>query len=474
MIIPNIKKAIFSIFLISIFLKETNSQIKHTTGLIFNPSKYAKMETISPALKFNEPEKDKYSLKEYCPIPGNQGNIGSCSSWATGYAALTISQAIAENNTNTIYITNKAKSALYIYNQIKIAGCEFGAETEKAIELVQRKGDCDFKDFNPDDCKILPTQNEDIKAINFKIKDHYTLWRNDANSIQKILSTINSLNSNKPVIISLSLKKSFQEVSNDGEYQPKDYEANEGRHALCVIGYDNISKKFEIINSWGTNWGNKGFFKISYDNFGKYCLAGYQFSISFKDMPKQPIKGDFELSKLNVSNKLFEVVTPYFGSDKFYHISSKIKLNDFFRLRAHNLTKDSYVYIFSYKPNKAVEILFPLHYNSKNTFVDIPLITSSNVSIELPENTENAYSADQKGEDILCIFYTNKRIINLDKTIKDIPKFNGDIWSWFNANFKNEQIDPSFLLYNTFKMGIATNEGFKGSIAPLFLKVNVQ
>ena len=107
-------------------------------------------------------------------------------------------------------------------------------------------------------------------------------------------------------------------------------------------------------------------------------------------------------------------------------------------------------------------------------FRSIPLITSSNATIELPENSDNAYSADQKGEDILCIFYTNKRIMNLDKLIKEIANYNGDIWTWFNTNFKNDLIEPSFINYNTFEMGITTNEDFKGSIVPLFLKVSVQ
>ncbi len=473
--IPDIKKAIFSIFLISSIFNELNSQIKHSTGLLFNADKYSKLEIQSPALKFNELERDSYSLKKYCPTPGDQGQMGSCTSWATGYAALTISQAIAENNTDTRDITKKAKSALYIYNQIRKGSCEEGTYIEDAIELVQKKGDCDLKDFNPDNCRIIPTRIEDIKADLFKIKEHNRLWDIDASYTQKILATINSLNSNKPVIISLSVKKSIHEVSTDGEYLPKgNFNINDPGHALCVIGYDNINKKFEIINSWGTTWGDNGFFKISYEDFGKFSVGGYQFSISYKDMHKQPIQGRFQLLKLQNENNSFSTISPYFGSDKFYHISSKIKLNDFFRLRAQNLTKDSYVYIFSYKPKKTAEILFPLHYNSNNSFVDIPLIASSKATIELPENLENAYSADQTGEDILGIFYTNKRIINLDKLIKEIPNYNGDIWTWFNTNFKNELIDPSFINYNTFEMGISTDEGFKGSIAPLFLKVTVQ
>ena len=38
-----------------------------------------------------------------------------------------------------------------------------------------------------------------------------------------------------------------------------------GGHAICIVGYDdsNPKNKFWICrNSWGTNWGNRGYFRI--------------------------------------------------------------------------------------------------------------------------------------------------------------------------------------------------------------------
>jgi hypothetical protein len=102
------------------------------------------------------------------------------------------------------------------------------------------------------------------------------------------------------------------------------------------------------------------------------------------------------------------------------------------------------------------------------------MITSSNVSIELPQNTDNAYSADQAGNDVLCILYSNKRIENLDSRILEIKNYNGDIWSWLKNNFKNELITSNNLNYNTFRMGVTTDQNSTGSIIPLILKVNVQ
>ena len=46
--------------------------------------------------------------------------------------------------------------------------------------------------------------------------------------------------------------------------------------------------------------------------------------------------------------------------------------------------------------------------------------------------------------------------MNLDKLIKEIPNYNGDIWTWFNTNFKNELIDPTFINYDDIKKRFLT------------------
>ena len=92
----------------------------------------------------------------------------------------------------------------------------------------------------------------------------------------------------------------------------------------------------------------------------------------------------------------------------------------------------------------------------------------------MPQNLENAYSTDQKGDDILCILYSNKRIEDLDKKILTIKNFSGNIWEWLNSAFKNEIVNENYYKYNTFEMGFNSNDKFIGNIVPLILKVKVQ
>jgi hypothetical protein len=469
------------LILLLLFSNYLLGQQNHGTGLIFDKEIYKKVEIISPALKFNDEIKDKHSLKIFCPTPGDQGNLGTCTSWATGYGALTISNAI-ENNLSTPYkINQNIKSPLYIYNQIKSNNSCNGASIWNALKLVKTKGDCDITDFNPKDCSYLPSVKEDEKAKNFKIKEYYKLFNESTNSESKIISVINSLSSDKPVVIGLSIKPSIHNVTKNGVYSPKFTENDEGGHALCIVGYDNTKKQFEVMNSWGAYWGNGGFFYLSYNDFVKYCFEAYVFTLSQNNIKNNIVlKGKFQLLKFigkdnSTDGNDFAVVTPYLSSDNYYYVDSKINKDDFFRIKAMSLVKNSYVYILSFKPNKTAEILFPINYTKNNDGNnDIPLITNANSTIELPENINNAYSSDQSGEDVLCILYSNERIEKLDSKILTMKNYNGNIWGWLKDNFKESLVSSDFYKYDVFEMGVTAIDKSRGNIIPLILKVKVQ
>ncbi len=46
---------------------------------------------------------------------------------------------------------------------------------------------------------------------------------------------------------------------------------------MCVIGFDDNKGggAFEVMNSWGEDWGNNGFFWITYDDFTKHVNDCY-------------------------------------------------------------------------------------------------------------------------------------------------------------------------------------------------------
>jgi C1A family cysteine protease len=43
-----------------------------------------------------------------------------------------------------------------------------------------------------------------------------------------------------------------------------------GGHAVCAVGYNRITKRFLVRNSWGSNWGQEGYFTIPFSYLEKY------------------------------------------------------------------------------------------------------------------------------------------------------------------------------------------------------------
>ena len=57
------------------------------------------------------------------------------------------------------------------------------------------------------------------------------------------------------------------------------YGSLQGSHAILIVGYDDSGQYFSVKNSWGTGWGESGYFRIAYSQltnqvgFGKWTIA---------------------------------------------------------------------------------------------------------------------------------------------------------------------------------------------------------
>ena len=74
------------------------------------------------------------------------------------------------------------------------------------------------------------------------------------------------LASGYPFMFGFSVYDSFQDVGEDGLVtMPKPNESILGGHAVVAVGYDNPSRRFIIANSWGSSWGDNGYFYMPYE-----------------------------------------------------------------------------------------------------------------------------------------------------------------------------------------------------------------
>jgi hypothetical protein len=93
----------------------------------------------------------------------------------------------------------------------------------------------------------------------------------DANTIK------NALHNNGPVYVGFAVYSDFMSYS--GGYYEYKTGSLRGYHAVAIVGYD--QQGFKVKNSWGTGWGEKGYFRIKYSQMSNSVQFGTCFGGSF-------------------------------------------------------------------------------------------------------------------------------------------------------------------------------------------------
>jgi C1A family cysteine protease len=206
---------------------------------------------------------NKFSLKIYAPEVGNQGNLGSCVSWATAYSAFTIVRRIEEGN-NTLESYSPLNLYIRYKKLFKESPCDDGAVIELALNILKRKGCSLFRNFR-NKCTTTVSQDEEYRDKLFSFDQ---IEPSEIETIKKAIS------SKMPLVIGVECYENdwSNAVLDNGLWSGFYSGGRTGGHAMCVIGYDD--KKgggaFEIMNSWGADWGQKGFFWMKYEDFMKH------------------------------------------------------------------------------------------------------------------------------------------------------------------------------------------------------------
>ena len=165
---------------------------------------------------------------------------------------------------------------------------ETGVPAEDCYPYMGENGDCSDK---------CADQTYLVKVSEY---DYYPKWN------EPTINTINDLKvllQNGPVIVSMNIPQDFTFFGYTGgiyNYDGGFIPANR-KHAVLVVGYNDPGQYFRVKNSWDSVWGEKGYFRIAYDdvtddiNFGGYaCTASGVYTKSAGD--------EFVISNLGGSN----------------------------------------------------------------------------------------------------------------------------------------------------------------------------
>lgn len=432
---------------------------QYKTGCLFDTARYGKVP-MKAALLTREYKvlPSKNSLKKYCPIPRNQGDFGTCTAWAVAYCARTIIEA-KQNNLLTIQqVTQNSFSPTFTYSLAKFnfdKECTYGAFIADALEMMKKTGAIKFNDLRGD-CPANVPQTLQNKAKDFKIKGYLKLFNsadNQQNKWFKVSAVKKSLSEDKPVIIGMKCPPSFQTAKNcwtpkestDGEYYG---------HAMAVIGYDDtkFGGAFEIMNSWGTVWGNQGFMWVKYADFANFVREAYE-------MIELPSKNPPPATALtaDLSGKLKAITASgeemkWNWNGKFYQLQNPLASGAKFRLYLSN-NEPAYVYILASDNQDQIAQLFP-HQEGVSA-----ALTSQKSELAIPDEEHYMALDEAAGTDYLCLIYS-KEVIDIQKLRKDLNNTSGSLAEKLQKLLTGKLVSLQDIAYKPNEMAFsATSKG---------------
>lgn len=103
---------------------------------------------------------------------------------------------------------------------------------------------------------------------------NYTILFNN-NEIREALA------GKQPVILGMEMFTGFNDITKDNNVinLPGAVTVSLGYHAVVIMGYDDQTQRFLIKNSWGENWGDRGYAWLPYDYVTSYGLERWCFDI---------------------------------------------------------------------------------------------------------------------------------------------------------------------------------------------------
>lgn len=197
-------------------------------------------------------------LRDQNPPVENQGALGSCTanSLAGALEFLELKDGKPFVDISRLFV---------YYNERVLEGDpdqDGGAQLRDGVKVLNQFGACS-EEVWPYDVDVFtrkPSNEAYSDALSRKITSYHRLITLD--------DMLTCLAEGFPFVFGFTVYDKFEspEVAKTGIVNmPEDDEKCLGGHAVMAVGYNLTSRRFIIRNSWGSDWGQKGYFTISFD-----------------------------------------------------------------------------------------------------------------------------------------------------------------------------------------------------------------
>jgi C1A family cysteine protease len=214
----------------------------------------------------------------------DQGDLGSCTANAIA-SALMYPQILANymKKSGLESSTIITPSRLFIYYNERVyehtTASDAGASIRNGIKSVVWRGVCPELEWPYDITKfaVAPPKQDYTDAAKFKVSQYLR--------VQNARAIVTSLAAGFPVVVGISVYSSFEsdEVAQSGIVpMPTKHDRLLGGHAVLATGYKNSNSGERLIickNSWGTSWGQQGYFTLPFNYLDDSELADDFWSI---------------------------------------------------------------------------------------------------------------------------------------------------------------------------------------------------
>lgn len=213
-------------------------------------------------------------LKKYFPPIKNQGKQGACSS----FSLTSVFEYFLNNETRQ---NDDMSEAFVYYNAREIQGdtnIDEGANLYNVIRGMVAKGVC-LEELCPYDSSVFNKRPSDEAYEDGK--EHTVTTAKDVPVSVEIVKS--AINDGYPVVGCFRIFESLQDNTSGYIPMPTDNERNseeEKFHAMVICGYNDKHGHFIVRNSWGTDFGDKGYCYLPYSYLRDSDLTRYAVAIT--------------------------------------------------------------------------------------------------------------------------------------------------------------------------------------------------
>ncbi|HPF90103.1 MAG TPA: C1 family peptidase [Flavobacteriales bacterium] len=227
-------------------------------------------------------------LRSKLPPPGDQGRQNSCIAWALAYGIGTYHDALQEGSApvdaSGQMDPGRTLSPAYPYNLTKT---EFdttdtrclGSHFDKVFSVLMEQGCCTWQEMPYDPAPLgcfqaVPTRFQRT-AERHRMTAPVRVSPYESDQIRYHLAQ------GTPVAFAMGIDTAFKYGGMRAakgipfDWHPECAQAMPGSHAMLAVGYDDADSTFLIMNSYGTQWGEKGYWHMRYDVFDCHVTEAY-------------------------------------------------------------------------------------------------------------------------------------------------------------------------------------------------------